>query len=87
MGPFFNVGKPLEICAIPNVSSATRQRRKLTKGNFNNAFPSSNPDGSRFVFRSTRDGGDKKHKNLYIAVDAEVGQYSGGTVTQLTNGG
>ncbi|CAD6261420.1 unnamed protein product [Miscanthus lutarioriparius] len=86
MGPSFNAGKPLEICAIPNVSSGVRQRRKLTKGNFNNAFPSSSPDGSRFVFRSTRHGGDKKHKNLYIAEDAEVGEYSGGTVTRLTNG-
>ncbi|CAL5033531.1 unnamed protein product [Urochloa decumbens] len=86
MGPSFNAGKPLEICAIPNVSSGARQRRQLTKGKFNNAFPSSSPDGSRFVFRSTRDGGVKKHKNLYIAEDAEVGEYSGGTVTRLTNG-
>ncbi|CAN6374277.1 unnamed protein product [Urochloa humidicola] len=86
MGPSFNAGKPLEICAIPNVSSGARQRRQLTKGKFNNAFPSSSPDGKRFVFRSTRDGGDKKHKNLYIAEDAEVGEYSGGTVTRLTSG-
>jgi len=86
MGPSFNAGKPLEICAIPNVSSGARQRRQLTKGKFNNAFPSSSPDGNRFVFRSTRDGGDKKHKNLYIAENAEVGEYGDGTVTRLTNG-
>lgn len=45
MGPSFNAGKPLEICAIPNASSGARQRRQLTKGKFNNAFPSSDPDG------------------------------------------
>jgi hypothetical protein len=86
MGPSFNAGKPLEICAIPNVSSGARQRRQLTKGKFNNAFPSSSPDGNKFVFRSTRDGGEKKHKNLYIMEDAEVGEYGDGTVTRLTNG-
>ncbi|KAF2307538.1 hypothetical protein GH714_029627 [Hevea brasiliensis] len=43
MGPSFNAGKTLEICAIPNVSSGQRQRRKLTTG-FNNAFPSTSPD-------------------------------------------
>lgn len=86
MGPSFDAGKPLEICAIPNVSSGARQRRQLTKGKFNNAFPSSSPDGNKFVFRSTRDGGEKRHKNLYIMEDAEVGEYGDGTVTRLTNG-
>ncbi|KAG8649240.1 uncharacterized protein LOC110607614 [Manihot esculenta] len=85
MGPSFNAGKTLEICAIPNVSSGVRQRRKLTK-KFNNAFPSTSPDGKKLVFRSTRDGGDKKHKNLYIMEDAEVGEYGDGTITRLTNG-
>jgi hypothetical protein len=86
MGPSFNAGKPLEICAIPGASSGARQRRMLTKGKFNNAFPSSSPDGNRFVFRSTRDGGDKKHKNLYIMEKEEVGEYGDGTVTRLTSG-
>ncbi|KAF2320128.1 hypothetical protein GH714_024070 [Hevea brasiliensis] len=44
MGPSFNSSKTLDICAIPNVSSGARQRRKLTRG-FNNAFPSTSPDG------------------------------------------
>lgn len=45
------------------------------------------PDaGTKFVFRSTRDGGDNKHKNLYIMENAEVGEYGDGTVTRLTNG-
>ncbi|XP_057999584.1 uncharacterized protein LOC110652627 isoform X2 [Hevea brasiliensis] len=44
VGPSFNAGKTLEICAIPNVYSGARQRRKLTRG-FNNAFPSTSPDG------------------------------------------
>lgn len=86
VGPSFAAGKPLEICAIPNISSGARQRRQLTMGKFNNAFPSSSPDGKRFVFRSTRDGGEKKYKNLYIMEDQEVGEYGDGTVTRLTNG-
>ncbi|XP_021663057.2 uncharacterized protein LOC110651893 [Hevea brasiliensis] len=85
MGPSFNAGKILEICAIPDVSSGVRQRRKLTKG-FNNAFPSTSPDGTKLVFRSARDGGDKKYKNLYIMEDAEVGEYGDGKITRLTNG-
>ncbi|GJN01169.1 hypothetical protein PR202_ga18414 [Eleusine coracana subsp. coracana] len=86
MGPSFNAGKPLEICAIPNVSGRARQRRQLTRGGFNNAFPARSPDGTKLVFRSTRDGGDKRHKNLYLMDRADVGEYGDGTVTRLTNG-
>jgi len=50
------------------------------------AFPSSNPEGTKFVFRSTRGGGDKKHKNLYIMEDSDEGEFGEGTVTRLTNG-
>ncbi|EEF38217.1 uncharacterized protein LOC8274801 [Ricinus communis] len=85
MGPSFNAGQTLQICAIPNVASGARRRRQLTKG-FNNAFPSTSPDGTKLVFRSTRDGGDKKYKNLYIMEDAQVGEYGDGKVTRLTNG-
>ncbi|KAG8633261.1 protein TolB homolog [Manihot esculenta] len=85
VGPSFNAGEILDICAIPNVSSGARQRRKLTNG-FNNAFPSTSPDGKKLVFRSTRDGGNKKYKNLYIIEDAEVGEYGNGKITRLTNG-
>lgn len=87
MGPSFNAGRTLEICAIPNVSSGRVQHRfQLTKGRFNNAFPSSNPDGTKFVFRSTRDGGEMKHKNLYIMEKGDVGEYHDGVATRLTNG-
>ncbi|KAJ4754116.1 DPP6 N-terminal domain-like protein [Rhynchospora pubera] len=85
MGPSFNAGKQLDIVAIPDASSGNGQRRRLTKGKFNNAFPSTDPTGERLVFRSTRDGGDKKYKNLYIMEKADVGEY-GGKITRLTNG-
>ena len=42
--------------------------------------------GTKFVFRSTRDGGDKNYKNLYIMEDAEFGEVGGGQVTRLTEG-
>ncbi|KAL5578716.1 hypothetical protein UlMin_011158 [Ulmus minor] len=85
MGPSFSANKPLEICAIPNVSKENprQQREKLTKGGFNNAFPSPNSDGTKLVFRSTRGG--EGYKNLYIMEDARNGEFSGGTVTRLTN--
>ncbi|VAH99984.1 unnamed protein product [Triticum turgidum subsp. durum] len=89
VGPSFSAAKPLEIYAISNVSgpSAGRKVQRLTAGNFNNAFPSSNAQGDKFVFRSTRDGGkDKFHKNLYIMEDAEEGEFGQGTVTRLTDG-
>ncbi|OAY43500.1 uncharacterized protein LOC110620688 [Manihot esculenta] len=89
MGPSFDADKTLDIFAIPNVSSGARQRRKLTRG-FNNAFPSTSPDGNKLVFRSTRDhqGGDEKHKNLYIMEDAEVGEFGDGKdkISRLTDG-
>lgn len=44
MGKAFNKDKQLHIVAIPNASSGTGQRRRLTKG-FNNAFPSTDPQG------------------------------------------
>ncbi|KAI7998491.1 hypothetical protein LOK49_LG10G02645 [Camellia lanceoleosa] len=75
----------LNICAIPDVSSGAQRRVQLTKGS-NNAFPSTNPYGTKLVFRSTRDGGDEKHKNLYIMENAQSGEYGGGEITRLTNG-
>ncbi|RCV45097.1 hypothetical protein SETIT_9G425700v2, partial [Setaria italica] len=89
MGPSFKANETLEIHAIPDVSNAARTRRQprlLTKGKFNNAFPFTNPDGTKFVFRSTRDGGDKNYQNLYIMEDAEYGEVGGGEVTRLTEG-
>ena len=89
MGPSFSAAKPLEIYAISHASgpSASRKVQRLTNGGFNNAFPSSNAEGDKFVFRSTRDGGrDKFHKNLYVMEDAEDGEFGQGTVTRLTEG-
>jgi Tol biopolymer transport system component len=89
VGPSFSAAKPLEIYAISNASgpAAGRKVQRLTSGNFNNAFPSTNAQGDKFVFRSTRDGGREKfHKNLYIMEDAEEGEFGQGTVTRLTNG-
>ena len=89
VGPSFSAAKPLEIYAISNVSGppTSRKVQRLTNGGFNNAFPSSNAQGNKFVFRSTRDGGREKfHKNLYIMEDAEDGEFGQGTVTRLTNG-
>ncbi|TVU47289.1 hypothetical protein EJB05_06884 [Eragrostis curvula] len=86
MGPSFKASATLEIHAIADVSSGAREPRLLTKGEFNSAFPSTNPDGTKFVFRSTRDGEDKFHKNLYIMQDAEFGEVGGGEVTRLTEG-
>jgi hypothetical protein len=82
-GASFNARSPLEIYSIRNVSSRPGKSRPLTKGNFNNAFPSSSPDGNKFVFRSTRGGG---YKNLYIMEKAAVGEDLDGTVTPLTDG-
>jgi Tol biopolymer transport system component len=59
---------------------------QLTQGGFNNAFPSSNPQGNKFVFRSTRDGGPNKYKNLYIMDNSVVGPNGIGKLTRLTNG-
>jgi Tol biopolymer transport system component len=64
--------------------------KRLTTGNFNNAFPSSSPDGSKFVFKSTRDrlggDGDRMQTNLFVMEDADLGEWGEGTVTQLTDG-
>ncbi|KAL5564510.1 hypothetical protein UlMin_027674 [Ulmus minor] len=84
MGPSFNADKRLDICSIPVVASGEQHRRELTKG-FNNAFPSSNPEGTKLVFRSTRNGGDKRYKNLYIMENEAKGEY-GGKITRLTEG-
>ncbi|VAI53403.1 unnamed protein product [Triticum turgidum subsp. durum] len=65
VGPSFHSTEPLEIYAIQignHSDMAHQQIERLTHGGFNNAFPSSSPDGNNVVYRSTRDG----HKNLYI---------------------
>nr|XP_051222489.1 uncharacterized protein LOC127340782 [Lolium perenne]XP_051222495.1 uncharacterized protein LOC127340782 [Lolium perenne] len=88
MGPSFHPDNALEICNIPGVSGTfgVQGSLQLTQGGFNNAFPSSNPQGNKFVFRSTRDGGTNKYKNLYIMDNSVVGANGLGKVTRLTNG-
>ncbi|XP_037450560.1 uncharacterized protein LOC119320672 [Triticum dicoccoides] len=83
-----DIDMPLEIYCIMNASAQPRYLKvsRLTNGEFNNAFPSSKPQGNKLVFRSTRDGGKKKHKNLYIMEDASCGEYGEGTMTRLTMG-
>jgi hypothetical protein len=48
MGPSFHPNNALEICNIPRVSGTGRVQGslQLTQGGFNNAFPSSNPQGT-----------------------------------------
>ncbi|CAL5323037.1 unnamed protein product [Camellia sinensis] len=43
------------------------------------------PKGTKLVFRSTRDGGDERYKNLYIMENAELGEYRG-EIKRLTTG-
>lgn len=87
MGPSFHANDPVEIFAIFDVSTSPQQAIQLTSGEHNNAFPSTNPEGTRLVFRSTRDGGPKKYKNLYIMEDALSGEYGeDGRITRITQG-
>ncbi|XP_020200485.1 uncharacterized protein [Aegilops tauschii subsp. strangulata] len=83
----------IEICALEGASELEhndRRMKTLTNGKYNNAFPSSNKDGTKLVFRSTRNRmgkpEDVKYKNLYIMEDADEGEWGSGTVTQLTDG-
>ncbi|MCL7039019.1 hypothetical protein MKW94_009503 [Papaver nudicaule] len=80
VGPSFSAKREVNIYAIRHVSKFRRQSQSLTDG-FNNAFPSSSPDGRKLVYRSTRDG----YKNLYI-MDARRGVLNGVQPMRLTNG-
>ncbi|KAL5699960.1 hypothetical protein ACHQM5_025472 [Ranunculus cassubicifolius] len=82
VGPSFNKVRQVNIIAITNVSKYRRQSRPLTD-RYNNAFPSSSPDGKRLVFRST---GADGYKNLYIMDDAKYGVCNGVEPRRLTNG-
>ncbi|KAL8132825.1 hypothetical protein AgCh_008346 [Apium graveolens] len=87
MGPSFLAQQKLDICLLPNVSGPQQHDQLLTNG-FNNAFPSTNPEGTKLVFRSTRDhdGDPNEYKNLYIMEEAESGDYGEGKITRLTTG-
>lgn len=74
----------VSICALQDVSISGGYLQVLTKGRHNDAFPSTNPDGTKLVFRSTRAWPDHKYKNLYL-MDAIMGEY-GFESKQLTRG-
>ncbi|XP_050375528.1 uncharacterized protein LOC126793131 [Argentina anserina] len=82
VGPSFNAKEQVNIIAITKVSNYRRQSHPLTDS-YNNAFPSSSPDGKRLVFRSTRNGG---YKNLYIMENKKEGVCDGVEPTRLTEG-
>ncbi|KAL1833692.1 hypothetical protein ACET3Z_003343 [Daucus carota] len=92
MGASFAANKPVDIALIPNASEGRQHVQQLTDG-FNNAFPSTNPEGTKLVFRSTRDHPEDPEakvkdgfKNLYIMEDAEEGDFGEGRITRLTEG-
>ncbi|KAI3850990.1 hypothetical protein MKX03_014415 [Papaver bracteatum] len=68
IGPYFSPDAAVEISANRRTSAGKRQLEALTEGGFNNAFPSSSPDGERRVYRSNRDG----YKNLYIMSNCQL---------------
>ena len=88
-GPAFSIDNPVQIMRIPNVSREDYENLEtfpLTDEEYNYAFPSTNAEGTKLVFRSSRNmvpGGERQHKNLYI-IDAEKGEAAG--VVPLTDG-
>ncbi|MCL7040390.1 hypothetical protein MKW94_029543 [Papaver nudicaule] len=82
VGPSFNMRMSVNINAITNVSRYRRQSHALTD-RYNNAFPSSSPDGKKLVYRST---GEDGFKNLYIMEDSRRGVVRGAKPTRLTKG-
>ncbi|XP_060960290.1 uncharacterized protein LOC115723970 isoform X1 [Cannabis sativa] len=85
LGEPFNPKATVTIWAMQHVRTCKQSTKQLTTCGTNNAFPSSNPQGTKLVFRSTRNGGEKGYKNLYIMENAECGEV-GGTITRLTEG-
>nr|CAB3490557.1 unnamed protein product [Digitaria exilis] len=88
-GPAFTIDQPVQIMSLPNVSRDDVDEIQvfpLTEEDYNCAFPSSNAEGTKLVFRSSTDrvkGGERKHKNLFV-IDAVEGETAG--VHQLTDG-
>ncbi|MCL7049133.1 hypothetical protein MKW94_022498 [Papaver nudicaule] len=82
VGPSFNEKMKVDIHAITKASMTQRQSYPLTDQH-NNAFPSSNPTGTKLVYRST---GKDGFKNLYIMEDAYRGVCNGKEPRRLTEG-
>ncbi|WVZ49466.1 hypothetical protein U9M48_000825 [Paspalum notatum var. saurae] len=99
-GPAFSIDQPVQILRIPKVCSRKEdheilQAFPLTAETYNCAFPSSNAEGTKLVFRGSRDrvGGDKhrSYKNLFVidAVNGELtadGALRPDAALPLTNG-
>jgi Tol biopolymer transport system component len=88
VGPSFKAKDRLDIGFIRDVSTiedVEDELEFLTRG-FNNAFPSTSPDGTKLVFRSTREAGDTKNKNLFVVDDIESGLYDEDMIKQITTG-
>ncbi|KAH9605423.1 hypothetical protein KSS87_001018 [Heliosperma pusillum] len=87
-GPSFDAAHQVDIMAIFDASTPNpSDPYPVVSDTYNNAFPSSNPDGTRLVFRSTNGGGEKLNKNLYIREDAHLGKEAQDiTITRLTTG-
>ncbi|KNA20515.1 hypothetical protein SOVF_051710 [Spinacia oleracea] len=86
VGPSFKKSETVQILAISRVSDEDRTIKYLTDEGHNSAFPSTNPDGTRLVYRSTKGSPKEGYKNLYIMENAELGEFDGGKVTRLTEG-
>ncbi|KAK9689319.1 hypothetical protein RND81_09G052000 [Saponaria officinalis] len=90
-GPSFNAGQEVDIMAIFDTSPSSNGHLKvpvpIVKNGYNNAFPSTNPDGTRLVYRATNIGAPDSNKHLYIREEAHVAKdIKEITETRLTNG-
>ncbi|KAL8110313.1 uncharacterized protein LOC141672624 [Apium graveolens] len=102
VGPAFTPDQPLHIYQIPNAAGAFGHASALTddEDKTNNAFPSTNPEGTKLVYRSTRDHRheypeDPKdsqgkvfdgYKNLYIMDDVNEGDHGEQRIRRITFG-
>ncbi|XP_074318224.1 uncharacterized protein LOC141655019 [Silene latifolia] len=86
-GPSFDAKSPVDIMAIFDASTSEHKLHPIVNNGFNNAFPCNNPDGTRLVYRSTRDGGEDFHKNPYIREEAHITKEEKEVkLTRLTDG-
>lgn len=95
-GEAFSFGKPVVIDAIQNASldygpGNEPPRQQLTENGCNSAFPSTNREGTKLVFRSTRDWvgvnppAKMKYRNLYM-MDTDSGDFLNANPKRLTKG-
>ncbi|KAK9689318.1 hypothetical protein RND81_09G051900 [Saponaria officinalis] len=90
-GPSFDPGQEVDIMAIFDTSPSPNGDPKvpipIVKNGYNNAFPCTNPDGTRLVYRATNIGAPDFNKHLYIREEAHIAKdIQEVTVTSLTSG-